>query len=137
MPDNSGTHLKVTVAAVQAVQEAALKGPTSPIEAYSCNLHVLDAVQDSQQVTCITLEGWHQAQQADPTLSLVISRLWDMEPLGDNSLNRWIHPKLVSSCGDEITSYLNRASCTDEPDPGIQRRPSFSWFCQPHRESLL
>ena len=25
----------------------------------------------------MTLEDWHQAQQADPTLSLVISRLWD------------------------------------------------------------
>ena len=36
VPDNSGTHLKVTTAAVQAVQEAALKGLTSPIEAYSC-----------------------------------------------------------------------------------------------------
>ena len=77
VPDNSGTHLKVTAAAVWAVQEAALKGPTSPIEAYSCNLHILDAVQDSQQVTCMTLEDWHEAQQADPTLSLVISRLWD------------------------------------------------------------
>ena len=77
MPDNSGIHLKVTAAAMQVVQEAALKGPTSPIEAYICNLHILDAVQDSQQVTCMTLEGWHKAQQADPTLSLVISTLWD------------------------------------------------------------
>ena len=33
----------------QAVQEAALEGPASPIEAYSCNQHILDAVQDSQQ----------------------------------------------------------------------------------------
>ena len=31
MPDNSGTHLQVKAAAVQAMQEAALKGPTSPI----------------------------------------------------------------------------------------------------------
>ena len=44
MPGNSGTHLKVTAAAVQAVQEAALKGPASPIKAYSYDLHVLDAV---------------------------------------------------------------------------------------------
>ena len=64
-------------ATVQAVQEAVHEGPTSPIKAYSCNLHILDIVQDSQQVTCMTLEDWHQAQQADPTLSLVISRLWD------------------------------------------------------------
>ena len=77
MSDNSGTHLQVTAAAVQAVQGTALKGLTSPIEAYSCDLHVLDSMQDSQQVTCMTLEDLHQAQQADPTLSLVISRLWD------------------------------------------------------------
>ena len=77
MPDNSGTHLKLTAAAVQAVHQAALEGSASPIKAYSCDLHILDAVQDSQQVTCMTLEDWHQAQQADPTLSLVISRLCD------------------------------------------------------------
>ena len=59
------------------MQEATFKGPTGPIEAYSCNVHVLDAVQDSKQVTCMTVEDWGQAQQADPTLSLVISRLQD------------------------------------------------------------
>ena len=75
MPDNSGTHLQVTAAVMWAVHEAALKGLTSPIEGCSCNLYVLDSVQNSQQVTCMTLEDWHQAQQADPTLSLVISRL--------------------------------------------------------------
>ena len=53
------------------------KGPVSPIEAYSCNLHILDAVQDSQQVACMSLEDWFQTQQVDPTLSLVISRLQD------------------------------------------------------------
>ena len=68
MPDNSGTHLEVTAAAVQAVQEAALKSPASPIKVYSCDLHILDIVQDSQQVACMTKEDWHQAQQADPTL---------------------------------------------------------------------
>ena len=77
MPDNSGTYLKVTAAAVQAVQEAALEGPASPIEAYGYDLHILDAVQDSQQVTCVTLEDWHQAQQVHPALCLVISRLQD------------------------------------------------------------
>ena len=56
MPDNSGTHLKVTAAAVQAVHEAAFKSAESLIEAYSCDLHVRNAVQDSQQVTCMTLE---------------------------------------------------------------------------------
>ena len=63
--------------AVQAVQEATLEEPIIPIEAYSCNLHVLDAVQDSQQVTCMAAEDWHQAQQVDPVLSLVNARLWD------------------------------------------------------------
>ena len=57
MSENSGTHLKVTAAVVQA----ALKGPASPIEAYSCNLHILDTVQDNQQVICMTLEDWGQA----------------------------------------------------------------------------
>ena len=75
MLDNSGTHLKVTAAAVHAVQEAVLEGLASPIEAYSYDLHILDAVQDSQQVTCMILEDWCQAQRVDPTLSLVISRL--------------------------------------------------------------
>ena len=80
IPDNSGAHLQVTAAAVQAVQDAALKGLTSPIETYSCDLHVLDSVQDSQQVTCMTLEDWYQAQQVDPALILVISRLQDGTP---------------------------------------------------------
>ena len=56
------------------MQEAALEGPTSPIETYSYDLHVLDTVQDSQQVTCMTVEDWCQAQQVDPTVPLVISR---------------------------------------------------------------
>ena len=77
MSDTSGTQFQIMAAAVWAMQEAALKGPTSPIEAYSCDLHVLDSVQDSQQVTCRTIEDWCQAQQADPTLSLVIARPWD------------------------------------------------------------
>ena len=77
MPDSSGTHLKVTTAAMQAVQEVALQGPTSPIEAYSSDLHILDILQDSKQVASMTLEDWHQAQEVDPVLSLVITRLRD------------------------------------------------------------
>ena len=42
MSDNTSTHIKVTAAAMQAVQEAALQGPVSPIEAYSSDLHILD-----------------------------------------------------------------------------------------------
>ena len=60
---------------MHAVQEAVFKGTASPIEAYSYDLHILDTVQDSQQVTHMTLGDWCQAQQEDPTLSLVISRL--------------------------------------------------------------
>ena len=78
MPDSSATHLKVTAEVVQAVQEATREGLGSPIEAYSCDLHILDAIQDSKQVTCMTLEDWHQAQEADPVLSLVVTRLRDM-----------------------------------------------------------
>ena len=77
IPDNSGTQLKVIAAALWAVQEAALEGSVSPIEAYSCGLHVLDAVQGSQKVACMTSEDWHQSQEADPVLSLVIARLQD------------------------------------------------------------
>ena len=76
MPDCSGTHLKVTVAAMQAVQEPALQGPVSPIEAYSSDLHILDILQDSKQkFASMTLEDWHHAQEAEPVLSLVIARL--------------------------------------------------------------
>ena len=77
MPDNSGTHLQITAAVVLAVKEAAFRISTSPIEAYSYNLHILDSVQDRQQITCITMEDWHQALQVDPTLSMVITRLQD------------------------------------------------------------
>ena len=77
VPDNSDKHLKVTAVAVPAVQEAALEGLASAIKAYRYDLHILDTVQDSQQVTCMTLEDCHEAQQMDPTLSLVISRLQD------------------------------------------------------------
>ena len=136
IPDDSGTHLQVTAAAVWAVQEVALKGLASPIKAYSYDLHILDTVQDSQQVTCMTLEDWHQAQQEDPTLSLAISRLQD-GTLGQ----QWyqpIHPNLDSSCVNTITCCLNRVSCTDEPDTGNLRRPSFSWFCpSTQREVVL
>ena len=54
MPDSSGTSLKVNTAAIRAIQEAALDQHACPIEAYSCNLHVMGAVQDSQQVDQMT-----------------------------------------------------------------------------------
>ena len=102
MPDDSGTHLKVTAAAVQTVQEAALEGPASPIEAYSYDLHVLDTVQDSQQVTCMTLEDWHQAQQADLTLSLVITRLWD-----ETLVQQWSKPTNPPKYGQFLWEHIH------------------------------
>ena len=136
MPDSSGTHLKVTAAAVWAVQEATLEGLASPIEAYSCDLHVLDAIQDSKQVACMTLEDWHQAQEVDPVLSLVITRLRD-GMLGKGQSNTTDPPKSVSTSRSIIIYCSTRVSCTDEPSPENQRRPSFSWFCQLHKGRLL
>ena len=75
MPDNSGTSLKVNAAAIRAIQEAALDQPACPIEAYSYDLHVIGAVQDSQQVAQMTLDDWWQAQEVDPVLSIIIKRL--------------------------------------------------------------
>ena len=77
MPDNSNNHIKVTAAAMQVVQETALLGPVSLIEAYNSDLHVLDVLQDSNQVASMNLKDWHQAQEGNPVLSLVITRLRD------------------------------------------------------------
>ena len=57
MPDSSGTHIKVTTAAMQAVHKAALQGPASPTEAYSSDLHFLDILQDSKQIVLPALHG--------------------------------------------------------------------------------
>ena len=75
MPDNLGTSLKVNAAAIRAIQEAALDQPACPIEAYSYNLHVIGAIQDSQQVAQMTLDDWRQAQEVDPVLGIIIRRL--------------------------------------------------------------
>ena len=61
MPGNTSTCIKVTAAAMQAVQEAALQGPSSQIEAYHSDLHVLDILLDSKQVASMTLKDWCQA----------------------------------------------------------------------------
>ena len=68
MPDNLGTSLKVNAAAVRAIQEAALDQPACPIEAYSYDLHVVGAIQDSQQVAQMTLDDWCQAAGSRPCL---------------------------------------------------------------------
>ena len=75
MPDNSGTSLKVNAAAIKAIHEAALDQPACPIEAYSYDLNVVGAIQDSQQVAQMTLDDWHQAQEADPVLGIIVKRL--------------------------------------------------------------
>ena len=77
MPNSTSTHIKVTASAMQVVQEAALQGSATPIEAYSSDLHALDILQDCNHVVSMTLKDWHQAQEADPVLSLVITRLRD------------------------------------------------------------
>ena len=70
-----GASLKVTAAAVRVIQEAALDQPACPIEAYSYDLHVIGAIQDSQQVAQMTLDDWQQAQEAEPVLGKIIKRL--------------------------------------------------------------
>ena len=75
MPDNLGTSLNITAAAVRAIQEAALDKPACPIEAYSYDLHDIGAIQDSQQVAQMTLDDWHQVQEVDPVLGIIVKRL--------------------------------------------------------------
>ena len=75
MPDNLGTSLKVNTAAIRAIQQAALDQTGCPIEAYSYDLHVIGAIQDSQQVAQMTLGDWWQTQEADPVLHIIIKRL--------------------------------------------------------------
>ena len=117
MPDSSGTHLKVTAATMQAVQEAALQGPASPIEAYSSDLHILDVLQDSKQIASMTLEDWCQAQEADPALSLVITRLRD-GTLGKGQSKVTTPPKSVNMGENKTISYSKRVSCFDRPNQG-------------------
>ena len=119
MPDSSGTHLKVTATAVQAVQEATLNGT---VEAYSCKLHVLDAIQDSKQVACMTLEDWHQAQEADPVLSLVIARLRD-GILGKDQSNTTDPPKISQYRWEHNHLLLKRVSYTGGQAQGVRGDP--------------
>ena len=136
MPDNTSTHIKVSAAAMQAVLEAALQGPASPIEAYSSNLHILDVLQDSNQVASMTLKDWCQAQEADPVLSLVITRLRDgMLQKGQSKATD--PPNAVNLGKNRIILFLKGVSYTYRPDQGNWRRPSSSWFCQLHTGRLL
>ena len=65
----------------------------SPIKEYSWDLHVLDSVEDSLQVTCMTINDWHQAQWADSVFHLVIVVLWD-RTLGQHQLKLTNPPEL-------------------------------------------
>ena len=115
MPGNTSTCIKVTAAAMQAVKEAALQGPASPIEAYSSDLHVLDILQDSNQVASMTLEDWCQAQEVDPILSLVIARLRD-GTLGKSQSKATDPPRSVNLGENGIILFLKRVYYTDRPD---------------------
>ena len=93
MPDNLGTGVRVNAAAIRAIQEAALDQPACPIEAYSCDMHVVGAVQDSQQVAQMTLDDWQQAQEADPALATIMERL-KVGALDQNWCKQTNSPKL-------------------------------------------
>ena len=75
------------------MQEAAIIGSTSPIEAYSSDLYVLDPVEDSQQVACMPTDDWHQAQWADLVFGLIIERLQEGD-LGQCQLKAADPPEL-------------------------------------------
>ena len=125
MPDDSGTHLQVMTTAEWAVQEAAQKGPISPKEAYSCDLHILDPIQDSEQVVCMSLKDWHQDQQVDPSLSIVIARLWD-GTLGQQQSKQTDSPKCSQFLWEWNHLTNTKVSCIAETDPGNLKRPLFS-----------
>ena len=75
IPNTFGTHHWVTAVAVQAVQEAAIEGPTQLIKVYSCDLSVMDWLEEGPQVTCMTAKDWQQAQLADLFLGQVIAKM--------------------------------------------------------------
>ena len=75
VPNASCTKNQITAAAVQAMQEATLEGLASPTEVYSCDLHVMDPVEDSLKVACMTTKDWQQTQLADPVLGQVITKM--------------------------------------------------------------
>ena len=58
VPDTLGTYHQFTAVVVQAMQEATLEGPLSPIETYrlwhACPL----PSRDGLQVTCMTTNNW-------------------------------------------------------------------------------
>ena len=65
------------------MKEATLKDLTSPTEAYSCNMCVVDPVEDNPQVTCMTTKDWQQTQLADhhPVSGDCEDVGWDLGPM--------------------------------------------------------
>ena len=87
MPDNAGTYLKVKTAVVWAMQEAALKALQVHWSLQLWSGH--SGCSPGQSVGHLyDLGRLASSQQADPTLSLVISRLWD-------GTLEWWQPKLT------------------------------------------
>ena len=84
----------------------------------------------------MTMKDWHQAQEVDPVLSLVIAGLRD-RMLGRGQSQTTDPPTSVNTGRSAIICCSKRVSYTDEPGPECERRPSFSWFCQLHKEMLL
>ena len=65
----------------------------------------------------MTLEDWHQAQEADPVLSLVLTRLRD-GMLGKGQSKATDPPKSVNVGKNRIVLFLKGVSYTDWPDQG-------------------
>ena len=104
MPDNSGTHLQVTAAAVQAVQDAALKGLTNPIEAHPG----LSAGQSAGHLYDLGRLVSGPGRQIQPWVwSFLDCR---MEPWDDDSPDRLIHLSSIRSYMSKMTSYYEKVS---------------------------
>ena len=137
MAKTLSTHHWVTAVAVWAMQEDSLEGPASPIEAYSCNLHVLDPVEDGLQIACMTADDWHQAQWADPVLGIMIARMQD-GTLGQSLFKPNDPPKLCQFLQEHNHLRLMQGILYRKILPKWSpRRPNFNWSCQLHIGRLL
>ena len=84
----------------------------------------------------MTLEDWSQAQEVDPILSLVISRLRDGMP--GKAQSKATDPPEVSQFGQEWNHLvLKRGILYRQARPRELERPSSSWFYQLHIGRLL
>ena len=94
MPDKSGTHLKVTAAAVCTVQEAALKGPQVPLRP---TVAICTFWMQSRKVSRSPVRPWKTGfkpiRQIQPQVQSFLG--CRMEPWGDDSPNRWIPLRLA------------------------------------------